>query len=82
MAATSSRQFSDLQRRAADAVAKLSIEKPVFPLNIGWANNYDKLLSQQVDVQPEASVIGKLLQVGRVIITGRGGGGKTQLCGV
>jgi hypothetical protein len=79
MAATSSRQFSDLQRRAADAVAKLSIEKPVFPLNIGWANNYDKLLSQQVDVQPEASVIGKLLQVGRVIITGRGGGGKTQL---
>jgi hypothetical protein len=79
MSATPSRQFSDLQRRASDAVAKLLIEKPIFPLNVGWADNYGKLLSQHVDVQPESSVIDKLLQGGRVIISGHGGGGKTQL---
>jgi hypothetical protein len=79
MRAAPSRQFSDLRNRAAESIAALPIERPVFSLSIGWANSYDELLSHKLDVQPETSVLEKLLSIGRVIISGRGGGGKTQL---
>jgi hypothetical protein len=60
-------------------VGSLPDERPTFTLHLGWSSNYDDLLAGKYEQSDEEKLLGKVLEKGKVVIAGRGGGGKTHL---
>jgi hypothetical protein len=69
----------ELLQAIAGTVEKLQFSRPEFRLDIGWAPTYDSLFSGNLEKAGEDSVLDTALRKGRCIVTGRGGGGKTQM---
>lgn len=69
----------ELRDAIARTVKKLPISQPEFCVDVGWAATYDDLFAGKLEQGGEGSVLLRALKVGRCIVTGRGGGGKTQM---
>jgi hypothetical protein len=69
----------ELLQAIAGTVERLQFSRPEFRLDIGWAPTYDSLFSGNLEKAGEDSVLDTALRKGRCIVTGRGGGGKTQM---
>jgi hypothetical protein len=72
-------QLKNLKAAVLKELAVLPDEKPRFSLQLGWTNNYDDLFRGTFEQSNEERLLNKVLRAGRVIIAGRGGGGKTHL---
>ncbi len=68
-----------LQEAVKATVDKLEFCAPEFELTVGWATSYDDLFAGKVKQTSESAVLERALKVGRCIVSGRGGGGKTQM---
>ena len=68
-----------LQAASKKAASKLALCKPPFELEVGWASNYDDLFAGRVEKAVETDILTTTMRRGRCIVSGRGGGGKTQL---
>lgn len=67
--------------RLSESVAAYANPTPEFPLTVDWAHGYDALFSgrfQQVAAEIE-SIAERALESGRVLLSGRGGSGKTTV---
>ncbi len=53
--------------------------QPPFEFSLGWADDYDSLFHGRVAVTGTDEVLNKVMQTGRVLISGRGGAAKTTL---
>lgn len=73
---------SEYQRlkNAAQAMVDL-LPKPEheFSLNIGWAKDYDELFRNRMSATAEDSILDQARLSGRVLLSGKGGSGKTHL---
>jgi hypothetical protein len=79
MQRTPEQQLQILRSAAGKEIHSLPFADPPFELEIGWASNYDRLFRGEFDRSFEDEVLARALRHGRVILAGRGGGGKTQL---
>lgn len=79
MKKTPEQQLQILRSAADEEIRSLTFARPQFELEIGWASNYDCLFRGEFDFSSEGEVLARALRQGRVILAGRGGGGKTQL---
>ncbi|QQO33190.1 HEAT repeat domain-containing protein [Bradyrhizobium diazoefficiens] len=79
MKASPEQQLQFLSKAARLELANLPDEKPTFALRLGWSHNYDDLFAGIHSETDENGLLNKLLQKGKVLIAGRGGGGKTHL---
>ncbi len=69
----------ELNKSVEQAMKQLRFSTPEFRLTIGWASTYDDLFAGSIEMTEEDSVLDVALKKGRCIVTGRGGGGKTQM---
>jgi len=65
--------------KARELVGSWSIDQPVFDLKLGWCRSYDELFDSEFTEGDERELLGVVVNSGRVILSGRGGSGKTQL---
>src|ERR1700722_2132011 len=79
MRVSPAQQLQILSKAARHKLSKLPDEKPTFALRLGWSHNYDDLFAGIHSETDEKGLLGKLFEKGKVIIGGRGGGGKTHL---
>ena len=79
MKASSTQRLEILSKAARQELSSLPDERPTFALRLGWSHNYDDLLAGIHSETDEDDLLHKLLEKGKVIIAGRGGGGKTHL---
>lgn len=55
------------------------LPEPDFSISIGWAQSYDTLFQGMFEeVTPESNIVIKASPYGRILLTGRGGGGKSE----
>lgn len=71
--------LANLKDDLVSTVEKLPMVLPSFRLDICWSDSYDDLFRAAGTITDESAVIGKAFKAGRVLLAGRGGGGKTQL---
>src|SRR5262245_6320744 len=70
--------YGELLERARVAVGKLSNFHPDCPFKIGWAASYEDVFSGRLGTPHDARAILEMrLSNRRIVLTGRGGGGKT-----
>jgi hypothetical protein len=74
---TPEQALEELKASALKVLDSFLAPTPVFQLNIGWATSYDDLFAKRVRQTPEADVLQTAVAKGRVLLTGRGGGGKS-----
>lgn len=81
MALTSSehRNRQDLMNTADQVFKDMERDGVKFELEVGWAKNYDDLFRNEIQRSSESEILARVLSVGRGIIVGRGGSGKTFL---
>ncbi|HZT26474.1 MAG TPA: HEAT repeat domain-containing protein [Pseudolabrys sp.] len=79
MQRTPEHQLEILRSAANGVIASLAFADPPFELEIGWASDYDRMFRGDLDITSEGEVLARALRQGRVVLVGRGGGGKTQL---
>ncbi|SDT08905.1 HEAT repeat domain-containing protein [Bradyrhizobium canariense] len=79
MKVSPAQQLQILSKAARRELANLPDEKPTFALRLGWSHNYDDLFAGIHSETDENALLNKLLEKGKVVIAGRGGGGKTHL---
>jgi hypothetical protein len=72
--------YAELLERARVAVGKLSKLHPDFPFKIGWAASYEDVFSGRLGTPHDARAILETWPSNRrIVLTGRGGGGKTVI---
>jgi hypothetical protein len=71
--------LQSLHEAVQQAVQKLEFSKPEFELTVGWAATYDDLFAGRTEKTVETAVLERTLRIGRCVVAGRGGGGKTQM---
>jgi hypothetical protein len=79
MQKTPEQQLRFLKAAVTRELGSLPLSDPPFQLEIGWASDYDSLFRGGFKVTSESEVLAYALRQGRVVLVGRGGGGKTQL---
>lgn len=79
MTKSPSQGLQALQDAVQATVKKLEFSEPEFEVTVGWATSYDDLFAGNLRQTAEAVVLDRALRVGRCVVSGRGGGGKTQM---
>ena len=59
-------------------ISQLNDPTPTFEILVGWSKNYNGIFSSKFDrVEDARSILVHVVECGRVLVTGRGGGAKT-----